>query len=306
MNSDFHRHQSMINHVRILEPHPGILAFYDGRVEGNRLINEPNWIDDGAISLGIASYAVISDSHALIYDTHVSIAHARFIRESLSARGVTKFTVVLSHWHLDHVAGTAVFADSEVIANNKTFAHLSEKRSDIEAGTLQGLPAISPLVLPTRLFDNQMILQIGDLSVELIEANIHSNDATVVWIEDMSILLAGDTMEDTVTYVDEPHHFTTHLADLDRLATLSAKFILPNHGDPTIIASGGYDSGLIKAQKQYIQTLQRCRNDSRLSESPLEELIAEPLSMGWINFYEPYREVHTPNLKAVLSQDNKR
>ena len=32
-------------------------------------------------------------------------------------RGVRRFTVVLSHWHLDHVAGTEAFADCQIIAN---------------------------------------------------------------------------------------------------------------------------------------------------------------------------------------------
>ncbi|MGB7269495.1 MAG: MBL fold metallo-hydrolase [Albidovulum sp.] len=293
----------MLQHLRILEPHPGILAFYDGRVDGHRFIKGPNWVDGGAITLGIASYAVISGSHALIYDTHVSVAHAGFIKETLTAHGVTHFTVVLSHWHLDHVAGTEVFADCEIIANNKTFAHLSEKRADIEAGALEGPPAISPLVLPNQMFDARKTVNIGSLSVEVIEANIHSDDATVVWIKELGILLAGDTMEDTVTYVDEPQNFATHLADLDRLAALDAQFILPNHGDPDIIASGGYGSGLIKAQKQYIRTLERCRQELDLREKPLEDLISEPLSMGWVKLFEPYREIHAENLERVVALD---
>ena len=98
----------MLDHLRILEPHPNILAFYDGRVPGYRFAQGDNWIDDGALSLGIASYAIVDGAEALVYDTHVSLAHARAIRETLSARGVTKFTVVLSHWHLDHIAGNVV------------------------------------------------------------------------------------------------------------------------------------------------------------------------------------------------------
>ena len=267
------------------------------------LHKESNWVDRGAITLGIASYAVISGSHALVYDTHVSVAHARFIKETLTERGVTHFTIVLSHWHLDHVAGTEVFADCEIMANHKTFAHLSKKCADIEAGTLEGPPAISPLVLPNRLFDERMSLNIGSLSVDLIEANIHSDDATVVWIKELGILLAGDTMEDTVTYVDEPQNLAIHLADLDRLAALDAQFILPNHGDPDIIATGGYGSGLIKAQKQYIKTLERCRHELDLREKPLEDLISEPLSMGWVKLFEPYREIHAENLERVVALD---
>ena len=46
-------------------------------------------------------------------------------------------------------------------------------------------------------------------------------------------------MEDTVTYVDEPESFDAHLAELDRLWRLAPDRILPNHGDPDVIAAGG-------------------------------------------------------------------
>src|SRR5262249_51236861 len=154
------------------------------------------------------------------------------VRQALSERGVTQITVLLSHWHLDHVAGNAVFSDCEIIANARTAAHLKERKAAIESGTHEGPPAINPLVLPTRTFSGRMALSIGALSLELIEANIHSDDATVVWLPDRRLLLAGDTMEDTVTYVVEPQGFDTHLADLDRLAALDPVRILPNHGDP--------------------------------------------------------------------------
>jgi cyclase len=289
-----------LKHIRILEPHPNIFAFYDGRMAGHHFMDEPNWVDEGALSLGIASYAIVSGSAALIYDTHVSVAHAQFIRNALSKRGVTDFTVVLSHWHLDHVAGTEAFADCPVIANHKTFQHLRDNKPAIENGTFHGPPAINPLVLPDRMFSGRMNFTVGNIAVELIECNIHSDDATVIWIPERDLLLAGDTMEDTITYVAEPESFDTHLTGLDRLAELEPAFILPNHGDPDLIAAGGYDKGLIKAQQQYIRILKRCRQDSILRKQPLETLIAGPLSRGWVNMFEPYRAVHAQNLERVL------
>jgi cyclase len=298
--------ENLLKHVRVLEPHPGVVAFYDGRIEGHRFASEDNWVDDGALSLGIASYAIISGSSALIYDTHISVPHAQFIRNTLKQRGVTEFVVVLSHWHLDHVAGTEAFADCKIIANRKTFEHLRTHEEAIESAKHLGPPAINPLVLPDTLFEGHMSLKLGSLDVELIEANIHSDDATLVWLPARSIMLAGDTMEDTVTYVGEPEQFDIHLSELDRLANYDAAFILPNHGDPDIISVGGYDKGLIKAQQQYIRMLKRCAHDTALRETPLEELIAGPLSRGWVGMFEPYRAVHQQNLERVMSMKDHR
>ena len=84
--------------MRILEPYPGIHAYYDGRIEGKRLHSEKsNWVDDGAYSLGIASYAIVAGEHALVYDTHMTLDHAHAVRTHLEGLGVTRFDVVLSH-----------------------------------------------------------------------------------------------------------------------------------------------------------------------------------------------------------------
>ena len=144
-----------MDHMRVLEPSDGVLAFYDGRVDGYRFADGPNWVDDGALSLGIASYAVVSRGEAMIYDTHVSVPHASFIRRTLEARGIRKFIVVLSHWHLDHVAGTAAFGECEIIASSRTAELLARFKQAIEDGAHEGPPGIDPLVLPTTVFEDR-------------------------------------------------------------------------------------------------------------------------------------------------------
>jgi cyclase len=280
-------------HLRVLEPHPGILAFYDGRVAGHRFAVGPNWVDDGALSLGIASYALISGQEAIVYDSHVSVPHAVFIREALQARGVRQIRVVLSHWHLDHVAGTEAFAGSEVIANTRTLAHLSENRLGIEDGSFHGAPAICPLILPDRVFDGTLVLDLGGERVELICANIHSDDATVIWLPERRILLAGDTVEDCVTYVGEPEAFATHLADLARLQALGAQWVLPNHGAAEVIAAGGYGAGLLAATADYIALLQAG------APTEMRAAIAERLADGTLQYFAPYEAVHAQNLERV-------
>ncbi|MCW2981138.1 MAG: fold metallo-hydrolase [Solirubrobacterales bacterium] len=291
----------MTDHLRVLEPGPGLLAFYDGRVEGYRFDAKPNWVDDGALGLGIASYAIVDGEEALVYDTGTTPAHGRLIREELGRRGVSRFTVVLSHWHLDHVAGTEAFVDSPVISNERTAEHLREKRAAIEDGTLEGPPAISPLVMPTRTFAERETLSVGGEAVELIAVNVHSDDATVLWLPERRLLLCGDTMEDTVTYVGEPDQFDAHLRDLERLRELDPDRILPAHGDPDRIAGGGYPPGLNEATQSYIRLLQRMASEPELREVPLCELIADSLASGSLQYFEPYEAIHRQNLETVLT-----
>lgn len=290
-----------LEHLRVLEPADGVLAFYDGRIPGYRFEAGPNWVDEGAISLGIASYAVIDGEEALVYDTHVSVAHGRFVRAALEAAGVNRITVLLSHWHLDHVAGSAAFADCELLAGDRTGELLFANREEIETGALEGPPAIAPLLLPTRTFAEPTGFVVGTRHLQLIPVDIHSDDAVVVWDPQARLLLAGDTVEDTVTYVDEPWGFEAHLRDLDRLLDLEPTQVLPNHGDPTVIAAGGYGPGLLRGTQDYIRFLRRCAAEPELREMPLREVMAAAIEAGDVVYFEPYEDIHRENVATVLA-----
>jgi cyclase len=285
-------------HLRIFQPHPGLFAYYDGRIPGYRFDPAPNWVDDGALEVGIASFAVVQGAQALVYDTGTTPAHGAAIKAHLDALGVSDIRIVLSHWHKDHVAGTAVFGTVPVIANTRTAAHLAVRKPEIEAGA--EWPPITPLVLPTQTFDGHLAIALGSLRVDLIPLNIHSDDATVVWLPDRRILLAGDTLEDPVTYVAEPEGFAAHLADLGRLADLDPAHILPCHGDPQIIAAGGYGPGLIAATQTYTQFLLDLKDHPDRAATPLRDIIGPDLDAGHIRWFDAYAEVHRSNLAQAL------
>lgn len=285
--------------MRVLEPSEGILAFYDGREDGATL-DGADWVEYDLV-LGLASYAIVEGDRALVYDTHTSLDRGEFIRSELERRGVGEITVVLSHWHLDHIAGAGAFLDCEVIATEQTARHLEANREAIESGSLSGPPPIDSVVFSTRTFGERLPLTIGSREAELIHFNIHSDDAAVLWLPADRILFAGDTLEDTVTFVDEPASFDTHLSELDRLAELVPEQILPAHGDPDVIANGGYPLGFIAATQAYIRRLVESRDDESLRNLPLGEFVAQELAEGAVVYHEPYETVHRDNVAKVAA-----
>ncbi|AWM29588.1 beta-lactamase [Sinorhizobium fredii USDA 205] len=283
--------------LRILEPHPGVFAYYDGRVEGRRLYSAgPNWLDDGAYGLGIASYAIVDAAEALVYDTHISLAHAQAVRRHIEGLGAKSIRVALSHWHDDHIAGNAVFADCEIIALKLTADALDAHREQLATST----PPISPLVMPNRLFETRLNLRVGNRRVELHHFDIHSADGNVLWLRDDGILLAGDTLEDTVTYISEAQNTATHIRELARLATWPIERILPNHGAPDRIAAGGYDTRFIAANRRYLERLtDEARQGEAAALAPLRDFIAPELATGAVSYFEPYEAVHRKNIAAL-------
>ena len=155
--------------------------------------------------------------------------------------------------------------------------------------------------MPTRLYDETLSLSVGSIAVELRHADIHTCDGTVLWLPDRCLLFAGDTLEDTITFVGEPDRVQAHLSSIRMLAALPVKRILPNHGVADIIAAGGYGPAFIAAAEHYLSALLRCRSEPALAALDLRDFVAEDLASGAITWYEPYAAVHRANVKAVLS-----
>lgn len=281
--------------LRIIQPYPGIYAYYDGRT-GKRLYSEkPNWLDDGAYGLGSASYAIVAGAEALVYDTHMSLEHARAIRQHLESLGVTNIRVVLSHWHADHIAGNAVFEDCEIIAVELTAQAMENKRQRLETRD----PPISPVVMPNTLFAKTMSLQVGTRTVELHHFDIHSADGNVLWLADAKLLFAGDTLEDTITYISEPEHIQTHIRELKRMRDWPINRILPNHGALGTIESGGYGPALIDANRHYLERIIQPDELAKAEGQSLKTFIDDDFEAGGIEYFEPYEAVHRENIAAV-------
>ena len=288
--------------LRVLRLSDHLFGFYDGRASEAGAARRPdNWIDDGALSLGICSYALVDGPEAIVYDTHVSVEHAQAIRQLVERLGARRIRVVLSHWHLDHVAGTEAFADCEVIASRATSELLLEHRAAIESGELEGPPPISPLVLPTTLYEGRLEIDTENHRVELVQFDIHTRDATIIHLPAERLLLAGDTVEDTVTYVSEPERTESHIVELDRLREFGASRILPNHGSFEAISAGGYGETLIDATQSYLRDLLVSVAARSELQGGLREFAREQLAAGWITWFEPYERVHESNLAAVAA-----
>ncbi|CAM1501071.1 Fc.00g102330.m01.CDS01 [Cosmosporella sp. VM-42] len=286
--------------LRILNPYPGIFAYYDGRT-GKRFFSEkPNWLDDGAFTLGVSTYSIVSGNEALIYDAHITPDHARAVLRHVQSLGVIKTIVVYSHSHRDHIAGALAFGSCEIIAHEETANVLARNQTSLA----QDEPPIT-VVMPTRLYSSQMTLQVGDIEVELHNFKIHTPDGTVLWIPSRQLLLAGDTLEDTATFISDPKCLPTHQKELQRMATFPIKKILPAHGCPEKIAAGGYTVSLIDATLRYLEAMDEPTDEPMAWRQLLSEAVAEDTARGDLVYYAQYEEVHKCNVKLMRKSRQK-
>jgi hypothetical protein len=106
-------------------------------------------------------------------------------------------------------------------------------------------------------------------------------------------------LEDPLTYMVEVEELPNHLKNLEKLRDMDIARFFPNHGDPAVIARGGYDKTLIDATRLYISRMLTHARDADFLATPMEAFIGDSLAKDWVHAFEPYREVHKMNLELV-------
>ncbi|KAH8897645.1 beta-lactamase domain-containing protein [Thozetella sp. PMI_491] len=280
--------------LRILEPYPGIFAYYDGRTGDRYHSEEPNWLDDGAFTLGVATYSIVNGSEALLFDAAITTDHAAAMLNHVKSLGVTKTTTVYSHYHNDHIAGATALNESTFVGQNLTDATL-RRRKDALAATDPPITA----VFPSTIYFSQMDISVGNRLVELHNFNIHTPDGTVLFLPQDGLLFAGDTLEDTATFIADPSSLSTHQSELQRLATLPITKILPAHGSPDRIAAGGYDTTFIDATLRYLQAVDEPVAEPAAWTQNLSEVVAADIAAGNLIYFAQYEVVHQSNVQSI-------
>ena len=282
--------------IRILTPQPGIFAYYDGRTGEQFASNSPNWLDDGAFTLGVATYSIVSGNEALLFDAAITPQHAKFMLDHVKSLGVTKVTTVYSHFHNDHIAGAEALqnASAALIGQTLTKSTIAKNTERLAAD----FPPITA-VLPSQTYDKNFTLQIGNRSVELHNFNIHTPDGTILWLPETGFLFAGDTLEDTATFIADPSSLDTHQKELKRMATLPIKKILPAHGSPDRIAAGGYEKTFIDATLRYIQAVDEPVERPAAWDKTLKEVVTQDVADGNLIYFAQYELVHQSNVQSI-------
>jgi cyclase len=286
--------------MRVFKINDYLISFYDGRPPpAPRPPESSNWADYGALDVGVSTYVIRRGDQALIYDTFPTVQEAKWVRDYLAKAGVKRFTLVNSHWHLDHVGGNAVYADVDRIATDKTIQLLMANKASIESGTKWGPPVIKPLVIPNIGISGDTTYYVKDIKVELRPVNIHSEDGLVIYLPHDRILLAGDTLEDTVTFIAEPENVVAQYNNMRQLKQWDIDRIYPNHGNPDVIAHGGYQTTLIDATLSYLRKVISRSHDPDYLQGSLEDYVGDSVKNGWVSIWWAYYAPHKANLNKV-------
>lgn len=215
------------------------------------------WLQpDGGYGLSNAGLVVDGDQ-CLLIDTLTNAPLTQQMLDAMraavpAARRIG--TVLNTHAHPDHTAGNALLPEAEVLASAAT----AEEMQRIEAPENPmrdlllhwqqhgaagaylhaamgrfGLHA-QPQRMPTRTFTDQLTLQVGDKTVELLRLGpAHTRGDVVAWVPADRLVFTGDILFHEVHPILVPGQIDPWLAACDRILAWDVDLVVPGHGPVT-------------------------------------------------------------------------
>ncbi len=226
-----------------------------GYVKGLHEIGDGVWAylqPDGGWGWSNAGLISGADGSSLLVDTLFDLRLTAEMLEAMrkatsAAEHIT--TVVNTHANGDHCYGNALLGGSEIIATTRCAEEMLQLPPSTMAAMLQSADALGaagpflqrifspfsfedvPLVVPTRTFDEQLDLQVGDRAVSLIEVGpAHTAGDAVVHLVDEGIVFTGDILfhgGHPIVWSGPVAHW---VAACDRILALEPTVVIPGHG----------------------------------------------------------------------------
>ncbi len=268
-------------------------------------ISEHVWL---AIGYDLASTALIrTEAGHVIIDTGMSPARARLAREALlkAASAAPVKAIIYTHSHIDHVGGASawvepateiwatdaftdhffkqygLFFQAETVRGGRQFG-LNVPREDLPCSALGPRAEIEAaqeggVRLPTRTFSGRRVLNIGGVSLEMIESHGETHDHLIVWIPSDGTLIAGDNFYRTFPNLytirgSSPRPVDDWIGSLDEMRRKSPEHLVPLHtrplhGRPAIAAAlTGYRDAIQWVRDETVRGANRGEELAALAE----------------------------------------
>ncbi len=245
------------------------------------------WAIYGNPNIGI----VVGSKGTLVVDTGLGKRNGTMVDGVVEKLRKGKLYLATTHFHPEHVTGQSGFpADTVVIRNSAQQKELEESgagmieffrsRSDVNKELLVD----AGIDKADILFDNEMTLDLGDVTVRMVYFGpAHTNGDIVFLVEPEKVMISGDIVQNkfTILPIGTKTTIKSWISVLDRAAELKPALILPDHSPPG-------DSSMFAEQRAYMVDLlaqtQAAKSQGKSVEDAVKAVTAELQTKypGWL------------------------
>lgn len=223
---------------------------------------------DGSWGWSNAGLIVDADQSLLVdtlFDLRLTAEMLETMRDAQPAAATAVDTLVNTHANGDHTYGNELVTGAEIIASVATAAEMAAEGPEVLAGFKRAAPDMGPAgryfldcfgpfefegitkTLPTRTFERELELRVGDKRVELIEVGpCHTRGDILVHLPDEKLAFTGDILFIDGTPIMWVGPVSNWIAACDRLLSLGVETIVPGHGPIT-------DARGVRAVRDYLE-----------------------------------------------------
>ncbi len=205
-------------------------------------IEEGMWF----VRLGPSNSIVFETTEGMVLvDSGVGPAGPALVDALKSISDQPLHTVIYTHAHVDHAYGTWALLeagwDPQVIAHKnlprrvQRYIRLGGSIAGYMSQPAQQLPqSEGEFVWPTKLFGDELVLEIGGETLVLRHHLGETDDQFYIWVPGRSALLAADYYQDRIPNVGNGKRVTRYVEEwavaLQEMADLNPEILLPSHG----------------------------------------------------------------------------
>lgn len=251
----------------------------------------------------VAATVVITPDGAVVIDTLPFPEETRQVREFALRRCPRGIRYVINtHHHADHVYGSYLFPEAELIAHRQCreiLLKVGEASLDQAKAQTTALSDVQ-LRIPQLVFEVDLLLRLGEKTIHLIHAPGHAPDGIMVHIREDKVLIASDVVTPVPLVVrGDPEELIRSLKAID---TLSLENVIQGHGgvllrgeiEETVTSSISYLKCIDKAVRALV--------DKGLPPSELNKIDIEACGRSRIPLGGLVQRLHTANLEFLYNQ----
>jgi cyclase len=262
-------------------------------------------------SWGLNNAGLVTDKGAsLLVDTLYDLDLTREMLAAMKEKaGVSSFDrLVNTHDNGDHWFGNTAADASEIIASKACAEAMAAFPPTVMADIMEGAPGMGEMgqfflqcfgryryggieaAFPTRTFEGSLGLDVGDLSVDLIEVGpCHTSGDVIVHIPERHIIFAADILFVCGHQVMWAGPVANYTRAIETILSFEPEYIVPGHG-PVTDAVG---AEAVKTYWQYYEAEARKRYDAGM---PAFEAAKDIPAGPYADYGDPERIVLNVNV----------
>ena len=271
-------------------------------------VSDDIYVFTSSLYAQVTASAVVTREGIVVVDTLPYPVETQEMIDCLNelGQGPIKY-LVNTHWHGDHTYGNYLFDDSiQLVCHKKCL----EAMLDYGPPTLEEARETTPLLdevqlrMPDVVFDDgQLVLHVGNKSIEVTLAPGHTFDSTVAYVREDKVLLAADTVMPVPYFVwGDRDAFKESLRFLKEY---NLESIVQGHGE---VLLRGEIPGSIDSSIRYLDILEEKVKkivEKGLGTKTLERITIESCGKSRIPLNGLVQDLHLANAYALYEELSK-